>query len=238
MDILFDQNGQGQDQVHALGLGGGAGAAAGAKHGRTSQSSGARPSINEMSVIGGGAAAAAAVHDSYDHGVYHNDGGGYHHEGGYDHASAQQYPAPYAGYQDSSQQPAYDAYDPYYGGIAAQQQASAQLSSQQQQQPPSGYYGDTRTSPAIAYQQPYGGSVVGSPSMTHSSASPTSYPQPPMSASASPRMPLLQTSARSPQASQAFLKNDMNLVGGDYANTQSSARNPQVVTDDRAKVPR
>ncbi|KAG0050021.1 hypothetical protein BGZ83_005184 [Gryganskiella cystojenkinii] len=240
LDILFDQNGQGQDQVHALGLGaGGAAGGAGAATKRLSmQSSVARPSNVEMSAIGGGPGALHSVHDN----SYDNHGGYHHHSdsNGYDYASSA--PNPYGGYQEQQQPPfsqqAYDAYDPFYGGVVQPQ--SLQGGQPQQggaQLPPAGYYQDNnRTSPAMTYQQPYGGtSVLGSPSVTYSSASPPkSYPPPPptgISSSPSPRFQNLSP----PQAPQGYHKNE--TVAGDYAGAQSSARNPQVVAGDHVKVP-
>ncbi|KAG0204051.1 hypothetical protein BGX28_003892 [Mortierella sp. GBA30] len=153
LDILLDQNGQGQDQVHALGLtGDGTTAATGGDAGAVKGSPGPRrPSTHlEMNAIGAGAMAAHQQHP-YGNEGYEN----YDYQQGYQQV-------PYGQYQEQ-----YDQYDPYY-----QQPGGGQL-------PPVGYY-HPENSPQLQQQQqlhPYG---AGSPSVAHAvtgSPSLASYPQ-------------------------------------------------------------
>ncbi|KAF9368937.1 hypothetical protein CPC16_004922, partial [Podila verticillata] len=130
---------------------------------------------------------------------------------------------PYGGYQDQ-----YDQYDPYYN--------------QQPTAGPTGYYSET--SPHLHHQQglvqgpgqqgPGQLGFAGSPSMTHSSASPMSYPQPPASGTAgSPRTPLQSATAQAAGGAGSQYDRFNKIEMSDYANTQSPARNPQVIPKDR-----
>ncbi|KAI8601359.1 hypothetical protein EDD21DRAFT_109222, partial [Dissophora ornata] len=232
LDILFDSNGQGQDQVQALGLGGadgGAGpnASSGKPRASSIHSSGARPSTHlEMAAIGGGGAAlagAAAMH-------HNNDGYQYDYQQGYNNH------VPYGGYQDQYEQ--YDQYDPYY-----QQPAQPLPSSQSGAQlPPVGYYSE---SPNLAYsqsaqqqQQQHLSYGTGSPSVAQSSvASPQiSYPPPPPATGASPLTPPHQQATTTGGTPGETYDRFNKIEARDYANTQSPARNPQIITEDNVKV--
>ncbi|KAG0028768.1 hypothetical protein BGZ82_008254 [Podila clonocystis] len=233
LDVLLDQSGQGHDQI-ASALGGSPSVGGAGKPRPSSiNSSVARPSNvgqMEMAAVGTGAGVVAQQQkqqqqqqqQQYQQQQYQHDG--------YDNYDYQQgyQQVPYGGYQDQ-----YDQYDPYY----SQQQPMAQGHQ------PTGYYSET--SPHLQNQLQGQGQhgpgqhgYTGSPSMTHSSASPSSYPQPPASNTAgSPRTPLqsatTQTAGGLGSAYDRFNKIELS----DYANTQSPARNPQVIPEERVKAP-
>ncbi|CAO3564990.1 unnamed protein product [Mortierella alpina] len=174
LDILLDQDGQGQDQVHALGFGGADSGAAGGIPGKgrpeSITGSGRRPSTHlEMNAVGGGAAAAA--HQQQQQHPYRAEG--------YDNYDYQQgyQQVPYAQYQEQ-----YDQYDPYY------QQPGGQL-------PPVGYYHPESSPHLQQQQQPYG---APSPSVAHAVSSPSPIPSSayhPPPTTASPHIPQSQVSA-------------------------------------------
>ncbi|KAG0354282.1 hypothetical protein BC939DRAFT_509002 [Gamsiella multidivaricata] len=223
LEFLEDHTGTGTTTALG-GAGAGAGAAAAAassQHptsaqntGRPSTSGGTRPL--EMAAVGGGAVAANQLHNE-----------GYDYQQGYQQV-------PYGGYQDQ-----YDQYDPYYA--QRQQQAQGYYADQQQ-----GYYPEQQQ----AYQNQFGppiplhngGQGTGSPSMTHATASPKSYPQPPPSTTtggySSPRTPQ-QSAVPVPVPGDGHLYDRNAKVESEYAGAHSAGRNPQLVpeNEDRIKVP-
>ncbi|KAG0022609.1 hypothetical protein BGZ81_008460 [Podila clonocystis] len=232
LDVLLDQSGQGHDQItSALG---GSPSVGGAGKPRPSSinSSVARPSnVGQMEMAAVSASAGVVAqqqqqHQQYQQQQYQQQ---YQHDG-YDNYDYQQgyQQVPYGGYQDQ-----YDQYDSYY----SQQQSMAQGHQ------PTGYYAET--SPHLqnqlqgqGQQGPGQHGYTGSPSMTHSSASPTSYPQPPASNTAgSPRTPLQSATTQSAGGLGSAYDRFNKIELSDYANTQSPARNPQVIPEERVKAP-
>ncbi|KAG0068365.1 hypothetical protein BGZ92_004903, partial [Podila epicladia] len=215
LDELLDQSGQGHDQItSALGDSPSVGGA-GKPRPSSIHSSVARPSNvgqMEMTAVGAGAGVVAQhqqqqqYQQEYQHDGYEN----YDYQQGYQQV-------PYGGYQDQ-----YDQYDPYYN----QQQPMAQGHQ------PTGYYSEA--SPHLQHQVQGQGQhgYTGSPSMTHSSASPSSYPQPPASNTAgSPRTPLQSATAQAAGGLGSAYDRFNKIELSDYANTQSPARNPQVIPE-------
>ncbi|KAI1317266.1 hypothetical protein EDD11_008754 [Mortierella claussenii] len=233
LDFLGDHGSAGPGTAAALG-GAGAGAGAGAGTGArptSAQNSAGHPSSPgggrplEMAAVGAGGVAAAS-HP-------HNDG--YDYQQGY-----QQVPYGSGGYPDQ-----YDQYDPYYAQRQQQQQGQAYYADQQQ-----GYYAPDEQQQHQQYQNQFAAPAVpmgaysqgtGSPSMTHATASPKSYPQPPPSATtgghSSPRTPL-QNAVPVPVPGGASYDKNAKVESG-YAGMNSSARNPQLVpeNEERIKVP-
>ncbi|KAF9197380.1 hypothetical protein BGZ49_002213 [Haplosporangium sp. Z 27] len=212
LDVLLDPNGPGQDRAQALGLGGSTNTL-GKPRPSSIQNLATKPSGQlEMAAIAGGAAAPGIIGGP----IHHADDGynDYDYQQGYQHV-------PYAGYQDQ-----YDQYDPYYQQPMPLAQPGAQM-------PPVGYYPDSpRQRQQLAQQQhhqPYG---AGSPSMSHSSApSPSKpYPQPPHVAGSSPLA--LYQQATPNDSYERFNK----VESSDYAASQSPARNPQIIPDERMKA--
>ncbi|KAF9120971.1 hypothetical protein BGW39_010940 [Mortierella sp. 14UC] len=232
LDLLLDQNGQGQDQFPALGLGGSGGG--GATGGTATNASGklrsgsmvggspaARPSIQlEMDSLRGstGIPGGAVVVDvgGYDHygypqqqpqHVHHPDYEGYEGYNGYGGH------VPYGGQQDQ-----FDQYDPYYEPPA--QPGQFYPPQQQQQQQPH----------QRQQQQTY--RVGNPPSAAHdivsSSPSMAAYPQ---TRSASPRTP--QPGAAEASAPAVLNHDDTAVIAekGDYA---TDSRHQMEVNKDEA----
>ncbi|KAF9275080.1 hypothetical protein BGZ74_004125 [Mortierella antarctica] len=223
LDVLLDQSGQGHDQITSA-LGGSPNVGGAGKPRPSSiRSSVARPSSvgqMEMAAVGAGAGVEAQQQQQQQQQQYQQQ---YQHDG-YDNYDYQQgyQQVPYGGYQDQ-----YDQYDPYY----SQQQPIAQGHQ------PTRYYSET--SPHLQHQVQGQGQQVpgqhgytGSPSMTHSSVSPSSYPQPPASNTAgSPRTPLQSATAHAAGGPGSAYDRFNKIEMSDYANTQSPARNPQVIPE-------
>ncbi|KAF9937249.1 hypothetical protein BGZ65_001636, partial [Modicella reniformis] len=145
--------------------------------------------------------------------------------------------APYGnGYPDQQ----YDQYDPYY---AQHQQQAAQGYYPDQQQgyyPPEEQYPNQFMPPVPLGNNNGYSQGTGSPSMTHATASPKSYPQPPPSTTTggypSPSTLLQSDEVPGQSAYDKHAKIENEYVG---TQTQTHARNPQLVPehDDRIKVP-
>ncbi|KAF8939437.1 hypothetical protein BGZ58_009713 [Dissophora ornata] len=198
---------------------GGAGAAAASHSPASTQNAALRPSTPaggrplEMAAVGASAAIASNPHNE-----------GYDYQQGYQQV-------PYNGYPEQ-----YNQYDPYYA--QRQQQAQGYYADQQQGYYPEGQHYQNQFAPPA----PVGINSQGtsSPSMTHATASPKSYPQPPLSTTtgghSSPHTPL-QSTVPAPGGGIPYEKNAMAENG--YAGSHSPARNPQLVPEheDRIKVP-
>ncbi|KAF9913992.1 hypothetical protein BX616_009183 [Lobosporangium transversale] len=209
------------------------------------QNSNARPSTPagghplEMAAIGGAAVGAGAGAASQLPNSHNNDGFDY--QQGYQQV-------PYgAGYQEQ-----YDQYDPYYAQRQQQQQGQAYYADQQQgYYPPEDYQQQQQYQNQFVPPAPIGyannsnnySQGTGSPSMTHATASPKSYPQPPPSTTgghSSPRTPFQNASGTLPVPSAEQTSYDKNAkIESGYIGTQSTARNPQLVpeNEERIKVP-
>ncbi|KAF9404148.1 hypothetical protein BGZ94_004335 [Podila epigama] len=218
LDILLDPSGQGQDQVSsALGASGAAGAGASEARPTSIQSSPARPSIAgngqmEMTGVAVGGASMAHHYGQQQHQQQQQQQQQYDGYDGYDGYGNYDYQQGYPHVVPyGGYQEQYDQHDPYYNPEQQQQQYQYQYQQQQQQH--------------------LAGPSAVSPPLTHPSASPKAYPPPPASHSAgSPQT--------SPQAATTMAYDRHNKIEkGDYMNTQSPARNPQVVTEDGVKVP-
>ncbi|KAG0051973.1 hypothetical protein BGZ83_003111 [Gryganskiella cystojenkinii] len=187
----------------------------------------------EMAAVGGGAAVGAAAL------AHHNNNEGYEYPQGY------QQP-PYGGqYNDQYDQPGYDQYDPYYAQNHQQAGYYGDALQQQQQQE---YYNDQYNQNQFAPPAPIGGAVAGggygtpagtgsSPSMTHATLSPKSYPQPPPSTTggqSSPRTPF--QNAAVPVPSRSSFDKNAKVENNAYVGAHSAARNPQVMPQDEDKI--
>ncbi|KAF9349699.1 hypothetical protein BGX34_001642 [Mortierella sp. NVP85] len=222
LDFLGDGNHStgGLGGAAALGGGGGGGASSispprPSGGGRPSTPSGGRPM--EMSAVGAG---ASRLNEGYDY------------EQGYQQV-------PFGGYPDQ-----HDQYDPYYA--QHQQPAQGYYPDQQQQ----GYYPDQQQGyypPEQQYQNQFmppahlgannnnGYSQgTGSPSMTHVTASPKSFPQPPLSSAGgySAHGTPLQSEVLPEPSYEKFSKLESDSIA-------THARNPQLIpeNEERIKVP-
>ncbi|CAO3574703.1 unnamed protein product [Mortierella alpina] len=187
----------------------------------------------EMAALGGSTAAAASP-------VVGATAAQHHANDAYDYQQGYQQ-APYGGYPE---QYSNDQYDPYYAQRQQQQPSQQQgyyVDPQQQ-----GYYQDSQQ-----YQNQFAPPVpmsnnlslgTGSPSMTHATASPPSYPHPPPSTATgdqhSPHTSF-QSSVPAPVPGGGSSYDKNAKVESGYAGTQSSARNPQLVPEPQEgiKVP-
>ncbi|KAF9959422.1 hypothetical protein BGZ72_009683 [Mortierella alpina] len=191
----------------------------------------------EMAALGGSAAVAASPVVGAAAAQHHaNDA--YDYQQGYQQVPYGAYPEQYSN----------DQYDPYYAQRQQQQPPQQQgyyVDPQQQQLQQQGYYQDNQQ-----YQNQFVPPVpisnnlslgTGSPSMTHATASPPSYPHPPPSTATgdqhSPHTSF-QSSVPAPLPGGSSYDKNAKVESG-YAGTQSSARNPQLVPEPQEgiKVP-
>ncbi|KAG0196101.1 hypothetical protein BGX28_000137 [Mortierella sp. GBA30] len=182
----------------------------------------------EMTVIAGGDGGVAALGAAAGHSHRANNDG-YDYQQGYQQVPHGGYPEQYGN----------DQYDPYYAQRQQNQQQGYYVDPQQQ-----GYYHDDHhyknqfTPPVPINSNPSHG--TGSPSMTHATVSPKSYPQPPPSTAtggqSSPDTPF-HSSAPVPGGPSSYDKN--TKIEGGYVGAQSAARNPQLVPEPQEgiKVP-
>ncbi|GJJ75577.1 hypothetical protein EMPS_07935 [Entomortierella parvispora] len=205
--------------------------------GRRPDSDQSRPSAAgnrplEMAAVGGAAGLAGGA--ALAHHNKNNNQDGYDYQQGYQQV-------PYGGQYSEQQyeQPNYDQYDPYYSQSHPQPAGYyGDAQQQQQQQQQQGYYNDQYTQNKFAPPAPVGYAGPGSsPSMTHATASPKSYPQPPPSTTtggqSSPRTPQ-QVAAVPVPGRTSYDKNAK--VENAYVGTHSAARNPQVMPQDEEKI--
>ncbi|KAF9926435.1 hypothetical protein BGZ67_008103 [Mortierella alpina] len=189
----------------------------------------------EMAAMGGSAAVAASP--------VVGAAAAQHHANDYQQGYQQ---VPYGGYPEQYNN---DQYDPYYAQRQQQQPPQQQgyyIDPQQHQLQQQGYYQDNQQyQNQFAPPVPIGNNLslgTGSPSMTHATASPPSYPHPPPSTATgdhhSPHTSFQSpVSAPVPGGGSSYDKNAK--VESGYAGTQSSARNPQLVPEPQEgiKVP-
>ncbi|KAK3820236.1 MAG: hypothetical protein J3Q66DRAFT_336631 [Benniella sp.] len=224
LDFLGDGNHSTGALGGAAALGGGGGGGGGASSispprpsggGRPSTPSGGRPI--EMSAVGAG---ASRLNEGYDY------------EQGYQQV-------PFGGYPDQ-----HDQYDPYYaqhqqpvqGYYPDQQQQGYYPDQQQGYYPPEQQYQNQFMPPAHLGANNNNGysQGTGSPSMTHITASPKSFPQPPLSSAGgfSAHGTPLQSEVLPEPSYEKFSKLESDSI-------PTHARNPQLIpeNEERIKVP-